>query len=397
MIALERDYNIKLSSKIVDYIYPDYVFIPLYDNYKLQIKHNELVKKEQVLLLGEDGASIYSPVSGKVVGAKECLLSTGVLQKCLVIENDFKEKLLNRVAMRKNLKQVSKNDFLEVLRNKGVISENKTLLAEKFENKNFNKIVLNGVVDEPYIASMNFYMNTYTTEILETMSFLAKIFELDENIIVLKNNDRDNLEKFTNIIGTYPEITFNVVPDLYPIGNKEILMKYMEYTKDTTLIINPVEALTIYNLMKKNKLSSEKLITITGNAIENPIVVNAKIGSLVKNIIDEYIKFLSNDEVNYIVNGLMTGKCFDIKDLIVTSDLEGIIINYDKKNKIETECINCGKCSQICPVKLDPNLIYNKKNKIENIEECINCGLCTYICPSYINFKAKIEELKNEK
>ncbi len=397
-VTLEKDYSIKLSSNVVDFIYPDHIFIPIYKGYKLQVKNKEQIKKEQLLLINDQNVGIYSPISGIVVGAKECMMSNGEMQKCLVIENDFKEKMQKRTTMRKNLKQLSQNDFLEILTNKAVLNSDKLseLLIDLFKNKSFNRILINGIEDEPYLASKIFLFKNYASEILETLSFLGRIFSTKDNIVVLKNNERENIESFANILGTYPEISLTVVPDIYPIGKKEVLKDYLEFSLDDTLILSPENVIACYSAIKKNKLITEKYITITGEAIVNPIVVNAKLGSSVKKIVDENIKFLNNESVNYTINGLMTGKTLDIDDLVVTSDLDGIIISYNK-NYSENECIKCGKCSEVCPVGINPNLIFNKHKNLAEKDKCINCGLCTYICPVYINFKERIEELKNEK
>lgn len=397
-VVLEKDYSIKLSSSVVDFAYPDHVFIPMYSGYKLKVANKEAIKKEQVLLINEQNIGVFSPISGVVVGAKECMMPNGEMQKCLVIENDFKEKMLNRTTMRKNLKQLSEKDFYEILDSKSVpnMDNGTELLIDLFKNNIFDKILINGIDDEPYIATKTFLVKNYAQEILETLSFLGRIFKTKENMIVLKNNDRDNIEGITNVLGTYPEISLTVVPDLYPIGNVDILKKHLNADYSNTLILSPANIMACYNIIKKNKLVTEKYITITGEAITNPIVINAKIGSSIKKIIAENIKYLNNDEVDYIVNGSMRGVVLDIDELIVTNDLDGIIINF-KKDYQESECINCGKCSQVCPVGIDPNLIFNKNKKIEDSKKCINCGLCSYICPVYINFKRRIEDLRNEK
>lgn len=396
-VTLEKDYSIKLSSNVVDYIYPDYVFIPMYENYNLQVKNKELVKKEQVLLSNYNNITLISPISGTVVGAKECLLANGNKEKCLVIENDFKEKMKERTTIRKNLKQLSKADFLKMLKEKSILkSDNsKELMLNVFEKNTIKKIIVNGIEDEPYIATKIFGFKNNFSEILETISFLSSIFKTEENIIVLKNNDRENIDILSNILGTYPEILLNLVPDIYPIGKIEILSQNVNINPEETIFLTPEDLIIIYNLIKKNKCTCEKYITISGNAIVNPLVIKTKIGVAVKKIIDEHINFINNNEVTYIVNGLMGGFSSDITDLIVTNELDGIIINF-KENYNEGNCINCGKCLEVCPVNIDPNWIFNNKNNTELKNRCINCGLCTYICPVYINFKKRIKELNNE-
>jgi len=397
-LTLEKDYSIKLSSNIVDFIYPDYVFVPMDEGYKLKVKNNEIVKKEQILLENDDNVCVFSPISGKVVGAKECLLADGVGKKCIVLENDFKEKMLTRTTMRKNIKQIKKEEFYNILTSKGVLDANDSnkLLVDIFKNDNFNKIIVRGFEEEPYIATKLFLLQKNYDVILETISYLGKLFNTNANIIVLKNNDRENIEIYSNILGTYPEINLNLVPDVYPLNDKTLLNKYLRVEDNNCLVVTPENIIAIYNVLMKNKLITEKYITITGDAIENPIVVNAKIGSSLKKIILENVKFLSNDEVLYIVNGLMTGLDVDIEDLIVTSELEGIIINFKKEYK-EHACINCGKCLEVCPVNIDPKLCFLKRKNTNDSPKCIDCGLCTYICPAFINFKNRIKEVKNEK
>lgn len=394
-ITIEKDYSIKLSSEIVSFLYPDYVFIPMSDGFKLQVGNKAQVKKEQVLLSNDNGVDIYSPISGIVVGVKNCLQANGVSGKCLVIENDFKEKLQERATMRKSLNLVTKTEFFRILETKKILDCNNKLLLNKFNAKTFNRIIVNSVEDEPYLATNVFLMQKYANEVLETLSFLGNIFKTKDNMVILKDTDRDNVEQMTNILGTYPEICLTVVPDIYPIGNKLLLANYVNYDINDSLVLNVEDLVICYNAIKKNKRVTEKLITITGNAIANPIMINAKIGSLVKNIIDENIKFINNEPVLYAVNGLLTGNVLNIDDLIVTSELNGIIINFQEEKK-QSKCINCGKCLDVCPVGIDPNLIFNKDKYPELKNKCINCGLCTYICPAYINFKKKIEEYKHE-
>lgn len=396
MLTLEKDYSIKLSSNIIDYIYPDYVFVPILEGYKLKVKNNELVKKEQMLLSDSDEINIFSPVSGKVVGAKDCLLANGNFQKCIVIENDFKEKLASKNIGRKNMNQVTKEVFLETLSSKSLLDlGTNNLLLNKFNSKKFDRIVLVGVEDEPYLASNLFLLQKYADELLETASFLGKVFKVKDNVILLKNNDRENIEKYSNILGTYPEINLNLIPDVYPVFKEQILADFLNFDLDNTLFVTPKNVIDIYNAIKKNKLVTEKFITITGNAIENPVVVNAKLGSSVKKIIDEHIRFLNNEKVVYAINGLMTGKVLDIEELIVTNGLEGIIINYQSDFQ-EEQCINCGKCSEVCPVSINPQKCFLKKVNSHDKYSCINCGLCSYICPAFINFKKIIKEFKDE-
>ena len=85
----------------------------------------------------------------------------------------------------------------------------------------------------------------------------------------------------------------------------------------------------------------------------------------------------------------MKGLNFNIKKLIVTPELKSIFI-MKREEKSSENCINCGKCYQICPIHCNPRAYLDNRKK-EEIKHCIDCGLCSYICPSHINLRKEIQ------
>ena len=63
-----------------------------------------------------------------------------------------------------------------------------------------------------------------------------------------------------------------------------------------------------------------------------------------------------------------------------------------KKNRFnvtDPHCIRCGKCIDICPMRLMPVLMYKAlyTNDVEEMSgvglmDCIECGCCAYNCPA---------------
>ena len=85
-------------------------------------------------------------------------------------------------------------------------------------------------------------------------------------------------------------------------------------------------------------------------------------------------------------------------DFIITADVNCIIYKEDKIEKT-SECLKCGKCTEVCPMGLIPSMIIGnkEKNKILKIDKCMECGLCSYVCPAKIEIREKIKEVKNGK
>ncbi len=394
LITLKKDYNIKVSSKVTNYLNPDYIFIPIKPGAKLKVKHLDLVKKEQEVMTLANGQIIISSISGKVVGVKKCLTALNKEENCLVIENDFKERLFKRSAVRRDINNLTKQQLLKILEDKKIVTSNNNelFLADLLAKENIQTLIISEIEDEPYLVSKEFLLGTYPNEILATIAFLTKALDINDCRIVLKDIERDNIDKCNNLLGTYPNISLNLVPDLYLLGKTEFLLKKLESNEESTIVLSIYDIYNIYNIVKRNHYSTEKLITITGSAVVNPQVLNVKIGANIEKIIEEYIKL--EDDYITIINGLMQGFACDYHNLIVTSELEGIIFQK-KKTYYPEKCIRCGKCSEICPVKINPQYLMNHPKLLPS-DKCISCGLCSYICPSYIDLRSIMKGAKNE-
>jgi Na+-transporting NADH:ubiquinone oxidoreductase subunit A len=64
-------------------------------------------------------------------------------------------------------------------------------------------------------------------------------------------------------------------------------------------------------------------------------------------------------------------------------------------------CVNCGYCSEVCPVDILPQFTL-KSLLVDEIEEalahglldCVQCGLCSYVCPSKIELADILTQFK---
>ena len=94
-------------------------------------------------------------------------------------------------------------------------------------------------------------------------------------------------------------------------------------------------------------------------------------------------------------------ECVPSDDLIITPDMNCVLVLKEKDNDEILDCIRCGKCVEKCPSKLSPILIKNNVNNLEKIKQlkadrCVECGLCSYICPSKINLRVFVQKAKEK-
>lgn len=377
LIELEKDASIQVSSIISKYEKPDYIYIPVGLNDKIVVKLNDKVKIGSPLL--KVGSTVVtSPVSGKVQGIKIMNTLKGKIGSIEVI-NDFEEtKIIDPV-----IKKQGGNIKKEIL---------DKLLASHF-GLDFNgvkNLVLNCIDDDPYILTENFYLLLNYEGILESLDKLDKIYKFDNITVCVKSNNSENISKLMENLGMYPNIKLNIVPNLYLLGKENILLNYLEYERSTSYVVKASLFYHVYNLILRNRLINNKLITISGNGIKNPMIVKVKIGTKLEDVVKSLVELKQNN-LFFVVNGLMNGKTLELKDFIITNEVEGLLIMTEKKEMKTSKCLNCGACIDICPVGINPLLLKNQDylNKIKN--KCLNCGLCSYICPVYINFNEYLE------
>lgn len=373
LITLNKEYSLLLKDTVTEYLNPNYIYLPVNDD-KLIINPKDYIYKGKEILKNK-----YSSISGRIVGLKNL-----TDDKFLVVENDFKEKLENKVSLRKNLNKMSKDELLELIKNFDL------KLYEKL-NCNFSKIIINCIEEQLYVGNYMFLVKEYSNELLEILNNISNILELKEITIIVKDTDYNIIDYLNNIVGIYPNINIKFLPNKYLISEKSILCKYLNINEHF-IYLNITELYNLYNFLKRKRIVEDKFLTITGNAIENPQVFKCKMYTKLDDIITNFIKFKSENYV-IIVNNLLSNHFCDAKELIVTDDIDSIFIMKKREYK-EKKCILCGKCNDICPVKIKVSNLINGKNC--DYEDCIKCGLCNYICPSYININKYLEGGKNE-
>lgn len=377
LINLKNNEHINIVNEIYNFNTPEKIYIPSY-NINKDIKLNDYVYKNTTF------ENYITSISGFVSGIENINVNRKNVE-AIVITNDYKENVL-----KKNNKPIIKNTKALI----NLLDENFLYdISNKIKKlKTIDKLIISSIDEEIYSAREFICLVKNYREILETINILINIFKLSNAQIVTKNTNFKSIKNVKSIIGTYPNIKILLTPDKYLIGHKKFLCNFLNFTETTTLLLSTNDIYMIYCLL--NGLSiNEHIITISGNAINKGFIINTKLGVNLKEILEEYIEI---NEVNYeiFVNGYLMGyKIFDCNNLIVTRDIEYIVINK-KEEDIVNACINCGACNKICPVDINVKKCFLKKL---HHKKCIGCGLCNYICPSNINLKEIVKSDKIEK
>ena len=412
MVTID-EHKINSSKKIIDDLKLQIIYMPLESN--LGYKYEPVVKVGDYVCAGETLATnkmadltLKSSVSGTIVGIEKKYISNGKLVECFVIENDFKEKYLNKPGKKKNISNYTKEEFIYMLRENGISGLGGTDFPTymKYDSKEkIHYLVVNGAECEAYSSSDNAIMYHKTEEILECIDAVMEIMNIKKAYIAVSNNNQKVIKRFLKYINTYPNIKVFGLTSGFPSGWERNIVKEifgMTYDKNPLelgIVVNNVSTIyAIYEMLKFNRPLTERVITIAGDGIKKPANYKVKIGANFSEIMLKTDGYSNLKNPILVAGGGMMGKSLPSDELIITKDLTTILVLSDPTHDVSA-CIKCGKCSEVCPIGLMPSLMINSEisQRKAYLKKCISCGLCSYVCPSKIEVRDIINKLKEQK
>ena len=417
IVGKKLDFGKELSkyNKVNTFLKPKYIYIPLVSgsdkNITIVAKKGDYVYKGSIVgkSKGNFRIPIYSSVSGIVLGYEEKSYLDGTKVKCIKIENDFKEQTLSSSRAVNKISKYSKEDFIKVLQECGVIGLGGAgfpTYVKYNTDKKIDTLIVNAVECEPYITSDYVLVNDKLEELLEAMDAVIEINGIKEGIIAIKKSNSDLIKRFSNYLGTYPKIRVVGVDNIYPAGwERSIITKvkgidYHSLPLEKGIVVNNVSTMyAIYEALKYHKPLVERIVTFTGESLKSPQNVLVKNGTLVTDII-EYLGGTINNDYLLIAGGPMMGSDIEDKDLVITANLNCVLLKEPLEDII-VNCMRCGKCTNVCPAHLSPVLIKDNLDNVKKLcklkaKRCIGCGLCSYVCPSKIRLRELVGEAKKK-
>lgn len=405
-----NDKKISPTKKINDDVKMQIIYIPLES--KMGYKYKETVRVMDYVCIGTViGKSsvcdipLISTVSGVVVGFQEKYISNGKKVKCVVIENDFKEKYLNKVGKKKDITKYSKNEYVYMLRENGITglagSDFPTYIKYDTDKK-VKYLIVDGAECEVYASADGALMMNYAEEILEGIDAIMEIMGIEKAYIAINERNEGIIKKILKYIYTYPNIKVYSLPDAYPNGYERYLVSeilgltYDRLPIEVGVINENVSTIyAIYEMLKYHKPLTERIVTLAGEGVKNPCNYKLKIGTNLSELLMKTNNFKKIKNPILIAGGAMMGKSIASDDFIITKDVNCVLLLEENQEKVYP-CIKCGKCSEVCPVGIIPSKILDDPKRALDfkINKCVSCGLCSYVCPSKIEVRDEINKIR---
>lgn len=413
-VKIPKRKSMSIKEKTTTWIKPEKVYIPLIvlndTDITILVKKDDYVLKGSVIgrKKGDLKVPIHSSISGKVLDIEECTYMNGNKVKCIVIENDYKEKMDLRTTNEK-ISNYTKQEFTDIVRDAGIVGLGGAGFPTyiKYNSDNIKTLVINAVECEPYITADFSLTLDKCEEILETIDAIITINNIEKAIIAVKKNNVTLINQLKNYMGSYLNIKLVTVPNIYPMGWERLLVeetlhiKYDRLPIEKGIVVSNISTIyAIYEALKYEKPLIERVITFTGEGFKEPKNILVKVGTKVSDVINNIVHY-KEDDLLFVAGGPMMGEALPTDDLVVSPNLNCVLVIKDNIKDLETNCLRCGKCVLVCPAKISPVLIKDAIKNKEYLKElevnrCIECGLCSYICPAKIKVREIVKSAKKK-
>ena len=400
---------------------PEEVIIPLSQH--IGAPARATVKRGDKVLTGQKiadsdrpvSAPIHASLSGEVASISSLISpATGATIEAIVIKSDGEDKWVE-LTPTKDVSSLSNEDILKKVREAGIVGMGGATFPTQIKlmppkEKPIDTIIINGSECEPYITSDHRLMLEYGEEMLKGADLVRKVLNPQTSFIAIEDNKEDAIRHLEELISKL-NLPFQIVPlkSKYPMGAEKTLVKAI-LNKEVPIgglpmdvgavIQNVATCKAVYDAVYLGKPLIERIVTVTG-AVRDPKNLLVRFGTPLKNLID-YCGGKTTAGGEVIIGGPMMGIAqFDLA-FPVTKGTNCVLVK-EAQVFAERDCINCGRCVEVCTMGLMPTLYPKlvKKGRYDEckaayVDNCVECGACTYGCPANIPIVQYIKVAKKE-
>lgn len=378
---------------------------------------------------GTLGAPVHATSSGTVIAIEPWPVSRrlGENAPCIVIECDGKDESIRSADEPMAYSSLSPKQLLKKILQGGIVglggavfpTAQKLMQARTCE---INHLIINGVECESFISCDDLLMRERASEVISGAQILMHALQIDVCFIAVESDKPDALRSLGEILGQTEDdrIVLKQVPTIYPSGGEDQLVQLVTNREVPSgglpsdigcLVQNVGTAAAIHDWIVDGQPLISRVTTITGDGVENPINVRARLGTTIGELI-EFTGGYTERAQQLIIGGPMTGKSVTTDLVPLVKATNCILVSSETPSAgPEMPCIRCGECASVCPVQLLPQQLFwyacaddEQKLRDFGLTDCIECGCCDVVCPSHIPLtadfriaKGRIRELADDK
>lgn len=389
--------------EIIELPPPRFVVMPLeYPGqlyYLPMVEIGQQVQRNQIIGRSKLGHAAHASVSGQVRDILLVWTARGYKVPAILIQRDENLSAAGEESLGQSVEQEERISVEARLKGLGVISPWTTPgrfhHEEEADYPEISKIIIKGVNEEPSVFLFELLLQQYPELIMTGMDLLSNLAPRAEIILTvpeyLADFATDKYSSRARVNGLPREYSQRVEQLVIPqlagqmIPNTEAYRKHGVAVISTEYLINLVEAMT------EGQPFVDKYLTVAGTDLASPRTVKIPIGTPIRHVL-EALELDPADYRRILVGGPMKGSAQYTTYTPLTKSSHGLYLMSEQELPLEVNlnCTNCGRCTQVCPVKLQVHLIGRLAEsdmlsdaQAYHPEACNGCGMCGFVCPSH--------------
>ena len=394
---------------VVDFPAPDEVVIPMSQH--IGAPCLPLVKKGDLVTMGQKIGDnqglcvpVHASVSGKVKAVEIRPHTSGTMVPSVVITNDHQNTLCPDIQPRtaEQVEKLSSEDLIQIIREAGIVGMGGATFPTHVKLTSsmgkVDTVVVNASECEPYITADDRLCQEFPEQMLSGLLILMRILGVKNAKIGLEDNKPAAAKALRAAIDPQTGVKLEVLETKYPQGAEKQLV-YATTGREIPsgalpaavgcAVFNVATCKAVHDAVYLGMPLIRRIVTVSGDILMEPKNLMVPIGTPF-DLLSQAAGRKSNP-YKILSGGPMMGAAqFDVSVPVIKGTNAITILGEQNKFYVQAaQCIRCGKCIDVCPMKLMPVLMYKAmlsgsedEIKNANIMDCIECGSCAYNCPA---------------
>ncbi len=374
------------------------------------VKRGDRVRRGQIIgeISQNLSAAIHSPISGSVSAITPVQHPSGKQVLGIEIENDGENTPFEMTGMSTPWKEAAPQEIIQKILSCGIVGMDNDgfpihVKLSPPADKAIDTLCIDATQNEPYVASDLPLLIEKTEDILTGVLIAKKVLGATKTICaaMFENTSMvDALKKALEDV-RFKDIQLVLTKSKYPQGAEKILVKTL--TKRETpiggspldigcVVLNVSTCYAIFNAVCNGIPLYQRIVTVAGPCVKTPKNLLVPFGTPISYLLRHCDTDMARVK-KVIVGGPLRGLAQAEVDVPIIKTSTAVLAFDTLTEGIKRfDCISCGRCVRVCPMRLTPCYLMKFVNMDKNaeainwgVQDCIECGSCSFVCPSKIN------------
>ncbi len=259
-------------------------------------------------------------------------------------------------------------------------------------------LIVNAVECEPWVTADEVLLREHRCEIASGIGIAMSACGAGRAVLVV-----DPRNSALGALDDDPSLAFETYAAAlrYPAGSERQLIEQFVGTPLAAgarppsvgiLVLNVATIYAIHRAVVAGEPLTERLVALTGDALEAPGTAWVPIGTPVDELIDWWQPQARSARM--LRGGPLTGIELEPHAAV---DKRTYAVSFVTESPAPVPCIRCGHCNEVCPERLSVDALHlacaaSDDAALErlHIDSCIACGACEVVCPSRLPLLAEL-------